>query len=237
MTTGFIVLWRKMLESWIWRLSAIDFKLAVLCLLMANWKDGEFFDGKQQLQVCRGEFVTSAKKLANKLEGGHSEKAIRGGLRRLSAAGFLKVGTERGRRYTHVTILNYSQYQDVKDAKGTDTCTERALSGHRVGPARALSGTLIEQENKKSKKQGNKGGGQKTKIPPAWAPNNKHAEKAARSGVDVGIEHDKFKNWAEANGRKFVSWDAAFHNWLTKAAEFAARDQARQPAQPQERML
>lgn len=54
-------------------------------------------------------------------------------------------------------------------------------------------------------------------IPEDWEPKSKHFEIAERRKVDVSLEALKFMSWAEANGRTYVNWDAAFANWLLRA--------------------
>lgn len=148
---GFIVLHRKAMQSWLWQISDGDFKLAMTCLLMANWQSGKWFDGAKMVHVERGSFITSAEKLATRCGPGFTRKKVRGGLARLQAAEFLKLGTQQGQKWTLVTIENYSKYQDKPEAVGQVMGQVRAKSGPSEGQVRAT----IEQGNKGTREQGN----------------------------------------------------------------------------------
>lgn len=53
-----------------------------------------------------------------------------------------------------------------------------------------------------------------TTIPNDWEPTDAHRQVAAEERVDLRSEAKKFRDSAEAKGRKYVDWDAAFRNWL-----------------------
>lgn len=152
---GFIVLMRKMLESWFWQLSPTDFKIGVTCLFMANWSDGKWFDGQEMVFIPRGSFITSVDKISKKAGKGISDKMVRGCLRRLETAEFLKTVTQRGKRYSFITILNYEEYQTPDKADGqTDgrsTGELGANSGRTQGELRAT----IEPYNHLTREPGN----------------------------------------------------------------------------------
>jgi hypothetical protein len=133
-----------MVESWIWQLSPTDFKIALTCLLMANWRDGEWFDGQKRVPVPRGSFVSSHRNIAKSAGKGITYKMVRGCLGRLVGAEFLKLGAQRGKRYSSVTIVNYDKYQNLGDAPGE-------LPGELVPNMGELPGTkraTIEEPNK-----------------------------------------------------------------------------------------
>ncbi len=48
--------------------------------------------------------------------------------------------------------------------------------------------------------------------------------------VDPKLELARFRDWAAAKAATFVDWNAAWRNWLRKAAEFASA----RPAQRRE---
>lgn len=54
-----------------------------------------------------------------------------------------------------------------------------------------------------------------------WRPNALHRELAKAKGVDIALEYERFRDHAVSVGRVCKDWDAAFRNWLRKAAEFA----------------
>ena len=59
----------------------------------------------------------------------------------------------------------------------------------------------------------------KTQLSASFEPDATCRQKAATLQVDVDTELEKFRNHAEANGRTAKNWQAAFRNWLIKAAE------------------
>lgn len=59
----------------------------------------------------------------------------------------------------------------------------------------------------------------KRQLEDGWTPK----PFAVPAGVSVTVEMQKFTDWARANARAFADWDAAWRNWLRKAAEINAR--------------
>lgn len=57
-------------------------------------------------------------------------------------------------------------------------------------------------------------------CPSDWKPSYASSEKAKVNFIDLIEESEKFKNWHGSKGNKFVNWDMAFNNWLTKAIEY-----------------
>lgn len=56
-----------------------------------------------------------------------------------------------------------------------------------------------------------------TQRPEGWAPSANHQTLASELGVDIGRELAKFRDWSTAKDQRYVSWDAAFSNWLRNA--------------------
>jgi len=54
-------------------------------------------------------------------------------------------------------------------------------------------------------------------IPDDWNPNEKHIEKARTYKLDLDLQADKFRNYCQANGKKYKDHNAAFNNWLITA--------------------
>jgi hypothetical protein len=55
------------------------------------------------------------------------------------------------------------------------------------------------------------------------ATNLSYAKALGFSEFEIRREHQKFVMHAKAKGLSYADWDAAEHNWLTKAAEFAGK--------------
>lgn len=59
-----------------------------------------------------------------------------------------------------------------------------------------------------------------SQIPANFEPDGTCRKKAESLGMSLETELEKFTNHAQANGRTAKDWQAAFRNWLIKAAEF-----------------
>lgn len=66
-----------------------------------------------------------------------------------------------------------------------------------------------------------------TRLPASWTPTDEHQQRAREASIDIGREVIKFRTHAEDKGRTSKSWNAAFTQWLIKAAEYAQRDGSR----------
>lgn len=62
---------------------------------------------------------------------------------------------------------------------------------------------------------------QEQPLPANWKPNGKHAAYAARKGLDLETETDKFTAHAAANDRRQVDWNGAFSQWLASSYGYA----------------
>jgi hypothetical protein len=146
MNYGFVVLYRKIMDSSLWTLSGDDFKLACALLLLANWQDKKWLDRYQgkEITIKRGQFITSQANLST--ESGLTVKKVRNGLDRLEKIDFIeKRAKERSKQFTLISIINYNTYQDLVCEAGQDMGAGRAQDGRRTGAGRATT------------KQGNQG--------------------------------------------------------------------------------
>jgi hypothetical protein len=50
-------------------------------------------------------------------------------------------------------------------------------------------------------------------------PTDRHFALAMQLGVDLGPEWGKFKNYCKAHDKRYADFEAAFRNWIAKAAE------------------
>lgn len=105
---GFVKLYRKLLDSDVKSLGVVGIGFMAYCLLKANHKDNKWFDGSKFLEIKRGQFVTSSLELANELKLGR--QVIRTTIRKFEELEIIT--TKATNRYTLMTIVNYSKYQD-----------------------------------------------------------------------------------------------------------------------------
>lgn len=55
-------------------------------------------------------------------------------------------------------------------------------------------------------------------IPDSWEPNEKHRAAAREKNLDVEKTAEAFRNHAQTHDRRCRDWNAAFRNWILKAA-------------------
>ena len=98
--TGYVRLYRSWLKSSIWTMPMAWNKLAMACLLMANYKPGKWWDGNETIIIPAGSFITSERNLAKTVK--ITQKQIRGGLRALERDQFISV--QRAQRWTMISV-------------------------------------------------------------------------------------------------------------------------------------
>jgi len=143
MNDGFILLQRKITNSWIFQRSDY-FHWFTILLLEVNFKDNDkfLFNGKL-MPLKRGEFVTSYQKLIY-LFPNSSLKKIRNFLRLLIEDDvIIYTNLTKGAK---ITVLNYDTYQSMGQPKGN----QRATKGQPKGNQRA---TIEERKERKEKKE------------------------------------------------------------------------------------
>ncbi len=150
---GFISLSRKLFadESWLWKMKMSDKLIAITVIAMANFKDQTWHDGQEVVEVPRGTFISSVSGIAKRAGFDVTDKMVRGTLRRLSKANFLKTVTSKGKRYSVITILNYEHYQTPSKTPGKTPVEVRARLGQGEGEVRATSNKGIREEGNKEK--------------------------------------------------------------------------------------
>ncbi|MGH3095485.1 MAG: hypothetical protein ACRDMV_05730 [Streptosporangiales bacterium] len=151
-------------------------------------------------------------------------------LETLSAHGRIVRYEVDGRCYLAVT--NWSDHQriqkpspsnipppsDLSSSAGTDR------SGSATGTVVEDSGTTTGGKGKEGKgKEGSSARKRATKLPEDWQPTERHHSFASEHRLNVDREVFRFRNHAEANDRRQVSWNAAFSTWLDKARDYQSK--------------
>lgn len=103
MEKGYIKLHRKILE-WQWYDDPDTFRLFIYLLLTTNYEDKMW----RNIEVKRGQLITSLEHMANGT--GLSVQNIRTCLSRLEKSN--EIEKKSTKKYTLVTIVKYSDYQD-----------------------------------------------------------------------------------------------------------------------------
>lgn len=120
---GWIKLYRKIREGPLWNEKPFDKARAWIDIIMsANHEPRKFLLGNEVVEVDRGSFITSEKKLMERW--GWSKSKVRSFLRLLESESMIVKKTDR--KKTTLEVLNYCIYQDsetteepIKDRKRT----------------------------------------------------------------------------------------------------------------------
>lgn len=116
MTEGWIKIYRKITEAWIWG-NPLYVKMWIDFLLRANHTKSKVLIDGVLVPVERGQFITSLKKLA--MEYSVSISKIRHFLNLLKKDSMIELKTTN--KFTRISICNYSTYQDSQHAESTQT--------------------------------------------------------------------------------------------------------------------
>lgn len=147
MNTGYIKLYRKVTNSFVWTNSDM-FKLWILCLMKASHEDRKFLFNGQEVRLTSGQFVTGAHAIAKEYnEGASSDKAIAWRtlwrwLKKFENEELLTI--QSNARYSVITIKNWSDYQSG----------DKPLTSQRQSSDKPLT-TYKNEKNDKNEKNVN----------------------------------------------------------------------------------
>ncbi|MFG5551760.1 DnaD domain protein [Enterococcus faecalis] len=144
MNTGYIKLYRKVTNSFVWTNSDM-FKLWILCLMKASHENRKFLFNGQEVRLTSGQFVTGAHAIAKEYnEGVSSDKAIAWRtlwrwLKKFENEELLTI--QSNARYSVITIKNWSDYQS----------SDKPLTSQRQSSDKPLT-TYKNEKNDKNEK-------------------------------------------------------------------------------------
>lgn len=149
MDTGWIKLYRKLLDDVIWIKSTNEQRvILVALLLMANHEAREWEWGGKKFKVLPGQFVTSIDGIMQVCSGTVTTQNIRTALAKFEKLGFLtNQSTKTGRL---ITIVNWSVYQCDSKVTNKDTGKDLTKSSQRGNK------DLTPNKNDKNVKNDNK---------------------------------------------------------------------------------
>lgn len=114
---GWISLHRNIWGNWTWEDKPFSRGQAWIdILLLANHEDGNTFMDGQLIKVARGEHITSETKLAERW--GWSRTKVRNFLDLLTNDNMIE-NIKEGRKRTRLRVVNYNDYQDIKNNRRT----------------------------------------------------------------------------------------------------------------------
>lgn len=141
---GFVIESRSILKNE-WYTEPITMHLMRHCRLRANFEDTKW----RGIQIKRGQFVTSLKTLST--ETGLTIKQVRTALEKLEKTGY--VASEATNKNRIITVLFYSEEQNVGKQNGKQKGNQKANKGQAKGKQRATDNNNISNDilNKKNK--------------------------------------------------------------------------------------
>ncbi len=108
MKRGYVSLWRKSLDSIVWKNPKL-WRFWTWCLLKATHVDYRQVVGFQEVDLKIGEFIFGRKKCSE--ETGLSERTIRTCIKKLNAE---KLTIKTTNKYSIISIMNFEPYQNPK---------------------------------------------------------------------------------------------------------------------------
>ena len=152
---GYVKLSRRIFNSKTFNgLNAIQKYITIYLIMMANWKDNEWWDNYQNkfITIKRGSFITSVEQIRKEIKSRSiTTKKIRVLLKKLQAMQFLAIKTAS--HYSLVTILKYDLYQSDENYKGKQKGKTRARRGQDEGKTRATTNNVNKDKNVKNKEK------------------------------------------------------------------------------------
>ena len=122
---GWISLYRSIQDHWLWQEKPYDKTHAWLDLLLsANHQDKKIVFDSNLVEVKRGEFITSIRKLCERW--GWSNSKVKKFLDTLQSDGMITYKSDT--KKTAINIVNYNVYQTLSDAENV---TETSQKHHR----------------------------------------------------------------------------------------------------------
>ena len=210
MNDGFIVISKK-LRKWRYYHNSTARGLWIYILLEANWADQYSKDG---VLVPRGSFIRSLRTMAEETE--LSINTVRYWLKKFVENGEITT-QQTTHRYTMITVVNYSKYQDYQ--KGNHTPTDTLTDT----PTDTLTDTDITRVTRETKETR---GGTKGFVPPTL-------DEVIAFAREIGYPQYKaekfFRNYS---AKKWKAGNSRLTNWQEKLQEWKSEDEARETSTP-----
>lgn len=181
---GWIKLYRDLVEDDMWLCEPFTKGQAwVDLLMMANYKDGEFYHGNSSEIIKRGSFATSELKLMNRWK--WSKNKVRNFLKLLENKKM--IACDKNRIRTTITIVNYCTFQDLQTTDEPQVNHERTTDEPLMNHKRTAESTQYKKVRKEEEKESKKGKNEEKKskkekaddIPqPPYYPNDEKLDNA-----------------------------------------------------------
>jgi hypothetical protein len=219
MATGYIFLFRKLIENPIWLNSTPEqCKILITLLLMANHHEKEWEWNGQKFKAVPGQFITSLPAIVQKCGKGVTVQNVRTALVRFEKMEFLTdESTKTGRL---ITILNWRVYQPHQDKPNSKANSQ--LTDDQQTPNSQLT-SREECNNNKNNKKKDKPPLSPLKIKYAdfvSLTNEEYSSLVAKLG-ETGASRcvEILDNYKGANGKAYKNDYRAILNWVISRYE------------------
>ncbi len=133
MHRGYIKLWRKIEDSFIWK-DPEALMIWVILLMKANYKDTEFMFNSKKVILRRGQLITGLNQLS--LSTGVTKSKCYRVLKCLESETLIEI--QKTNRYSIISIVKYSEYQDNETLNETPVKLQRNSSETPVETSKEL---------------------------------------------------------------------------------------------------
>ena len=178
-------------------------------IMNANIEDHDF----ERETIHRGEIATSRNTISSAT--GLTENEVRTALNHLKSTGEI---TSRARpKYQVITILRYSDYQDVPTGKRTG----RAPANHRQATGKSPQSKNIRSKEGKEGKNSSRADTTTTiRVPPSADDISAYCrENGLSTDIDAFIRFNESRGWMRGN-RKIKDWRPLLSQWIAKDSEY-----------------
>jgi hypothetical protein len=107
--------------------------------------------------------------------------------------------------------------------------TDQVDRGDRLGDS-GVTTVGMETLNLTISKTLTNSDGKRRKLPSDFKPNQNHIAYASENGLDLNYQWLSFTDHVQANGKKYIDWDAAFRTWLRNAVAWKPKQATSKPA-------
>lgn len=144
MNTGFIALYRKLLDSPIWQVTTVEQKVILITLLlMANHSEKKWYWQGEEFICQPGQFITSLPNIVKACGNGLTVQNVRTALKKFENMNFLTdQSTKTGRL---ITIVNWQVYQGKREVNNRQPNSQ--LTDGQQTPNRQPNSQLTSNNN------------------------------------------------------------------------------------------
>lgn len=184
MNTGFIALYRKLLDSPIWQVTTVEQKVILITLLlMANHSEKKWYWQGEEFICQPGQFITSLPNIVKACGNGLTVQNVRTALKKFENMNFLTdQSTKTGRL---ITIVNWQVYQGKREVDNRQPNSQ--LTDGQQTPNRQPNSQLTSNNNDNNI----------TMINNDNNNNNAHAREQTQNGLEVNEKEKGFERFWE----------------------------------------